>query len=391
MNRPRLLRLLAVVLLLGVAASLFWWQRRPVNPGPLGSRAVATGKTHAISQPAGAKPPAPVTTIAQSPADLIDSRLRRLTDTLRSLPLAARRELVAALLRELDHAAAGARSDALLAFLRSGLDVPLSGDFVLGPGGWLRDWPTLRLALLDYLAQRDPAAAALLARDILTAASPDVPGEWALAMRELARGHSAEDWPPLVGRRLVDLLRDERWAASPPRAYLEAFDVIVSGRATSLFNELDRIARTGDNAARFAAFLAADRLTLAAPAAAMAELNRQPDLFATLPQLRAGLFARADVRDTDQLSALENYFHRGDVSAAERSAFATLFPQYDLAVSNNLLTPPSRRTLADMQAHDIAALRQLGVWQTQPKLSAWQSIFSAVTARLKQQLAAAHL
>jgi hypothetical protein len=384
MSRVRSSWWIAVVPLLGIAAAVIWWRQKSPGNAPSTLPPVTAGSPSPTANPLPPASPAP----PPSATALLDSRLRNLTGTLRGLPPAARRDLVVALLRELDAASPAARSDAVLAFLRSGLDVPLPGDFVLGPGGWLRDWPTLRLALLDYLSQRDPATAALIAREILTAAPPDAPGEWALAMRELARGHSAEDWPPLVGRRLIDLLRDNRWATSTPRSYLESFDVIVAGRATSLLGELDRLARTGGNAARFAAFLAADRLTLAAPAAALAELNRQPGLFASLPELRAGLFARADVRDPAQLRALEAYFLRGDVGAEEHRAFAVIFPQYDLAISDNLLTPPSRRSLADMQAHDIAALRQIGAWAAHPNLVAWQQTLKAVADRLTQQLAA---
>ena len=56
---------------------------------------------------------------------------------------------------------------------------------------------------------------------------------------------------------------------------------------------------------------------------------------------------------------MEDYLRRPDISAAEREMFASAFPLYDLAISDNLLTPPSHRSLADMQAHDLAAVKQL--------------------------------
>lgn len=303
--------------------------------------------------------------------------------------MAERREVVVALLRELDRMGSTERSIAILTFLRGGLDIELPGQFIVGLGGWLKDWTSLRVALLDYLAQRDTASTALICREILEAPPRRDADEWALALRELARGETADHWSPIVARRMVDLVQNTSWADAPSRAYLEAFDILVAGQAVSLLPELDRLITNGATATRFAAFLSADRLILAAPVRALEELNRQPELFSTQPQCRAGLFARGDVRDPAQLAALEDYLRRLDISPKEQQMFAAAFPLYDLAISDNLLTPPARRSLADMRAHDVAVVRQMLAWEKNPAFARWATLWPAPLNRLRQQLGAA--
>ncbi|QYM78452.1 hypothetical protein K0B96_14280 [Horticoccus luteus] len=377
--------LLFAASLLVIVATAIWLRHSPLRRPP----AISPRPPAVLPS---ASPPAPTTPgISVAPANRrdADSLLDRAARELAALPLAQRRARVQQLLRELALLPAGQRSDTIVNFLHTGVDVVLPGEFLLGPGGWLRDWPTFRQALFDYLAQFDSATARFVAQEILTHPPADQPGQWALALRELARGHPATDWSPVVASRMVDLLNNPEWARDAPRAYLEAFDVIVAGRATSLLPELSRLSVTGGHATRFAAFVSADRLMLAAPAATLAELQRTPSLFGQQPQIRAGLFARADLRDSAQTTALNAYFAREDVPPAERSAFAALFPLYDLTVSNNLLTAPTTRSLADMQAHDRLAIAALSTWTSDPHFAAWQDAFAAINNRLQQQLSVA--
>ena len=96
--------------------------------------------------------------------------------------------------------------------------------------------------------------------------------------------------------------------------------------------------------------------TFDAPATLVWAMWTEPGLFATQPNVRAGLFARADVRQPGQLQELESYLGRGDLTVEERQSFAALFPLYDLAVSQNLLTPAASRSMGDMIAHDRATI-----------------------------------
>ena len=62
----------------------------------------------------------------------------------------------------------------------TGLEFEIAGD------GSLSAWPTFRTFLLDALLAIDPAAAAELGREVL--AKPTSADEWALALRNVARG-----------------------------------------------------------------------------------------------------------------------------------------------------------------------------------------------------------
>jgi hypothetical protein len=251
----------------------------------------------------------------------------------------------------------------------------------------LEDWPTLRVALLDYLAQRDGEAAGALALSLLET-RPLEAGEWTLALREVVRGRVAETWPELVTRRVHEFLGDPAWARDGAPSWLEGFDVVVAGRDPVYLRDLSEVATGGESrAARFAAFLAADRLVLAEPAMTLAALNREPALFAGEPNVRAGLFARADVRRPEQLVELERYLARPDLSDRERTGFTGLFPLYDLAVSNNLLTPPGSRTMADMLAHDRAAIAQIDRWIAAGRFPSWHDGLRATARRLRSQVA----
>lgn len=276
----------------------------------------------------------------------------------------------------------------IFAFFQSGVDVRFGRTFVVGTKGFLEDWPTLRVALLDYLSQRDGPGARVLAESILRQ-RPQEPGEWTLALRELARGHTAASWPELVTERLGTFLSDSDWAGRGEPSWLEGFDVVVAGRSTTFLTNLAGLAGSEDpgrRAAQFAAFLATDRLVQVAPIRTLAALNDDPALFATRPNLRAGLFGRADVRSPDQLRELERYLRRTDVSPSERESFGALFPLYDLAVSNNILTSSPSRSMSDMLAHDRAAIARIALWLKAPELQAWSSVLRTSRARIAEQV-----
>lgn len=299
------------------------------------------------------------------------------------------RAFVLRLRNRLDRLPPADRTAVVLEFLESGEDVRFGSDFRFATGGVLQEWPTLRVALLDYLAQRDPEAARVLAGALLDH-RPDEPGEWTLAFRELARGHEARGWPVTLRSRVRDFLQDPEWRAQSPRSWLEGFDAVVAGGMVTELPELSRLAAGSGGAsegARFAAFLAADRLMLHRPVEILAALNRAPALFASEPNVRAGIFARADVRDREQRRQLEAYWLRHDVTAVERAAFTDQFPFYDLALSANLLTVTPTRPLADLRDQDRATLKELDRWRTDPRFAPWKESFAVIARRLRDQLA----
>lgn len=302
----------------------------------------------------------------------------------------AARVFVLQLFAALDRMSPADRLAVVVAFLESGRDVRFGGAFTVGTGGYLKEWPTLRVALLDYLSQRDSVAARMLAEELLET-RPAEPGEWTVAFRELVRGSKLEELPPRVVERLHQFVADREWIEQAPRSWLEGFDILVAAGSREFLPDLSAVAEaTGSSrGAQFAAFLAADRLTMASPAEALDALNNDLSLFATQPVVRAGLFARADVRDAAQLHVLEAYFLRADVSPAERASFADFFPLYDLAVSQNLLTRPASRSIGNMIAHDRVAIAHIDRWLADVRFAHWHSSLRQVRELVSQQLSQA--
>lgn len=374
--------------------AIAFFSRHPDQERPSES-ALAERPIESVEQPVVPESPAPPETEPTTApgATLLDQEWDDLIARTRSAVAGGSdrtRQFVYALFAELDRLSPADRLEVVLGFFESGRDVDLGGRMTIGRGGILQDWPTLRTALFDYLSQRDGSAARDLAQ-LLLQSRPDEPGEWTLALRELARGRSAEQWTPLVQQRMHDFIGDEQWRQESRISWLEGFDVVVAGREPSNYLP-DLAAVAGDTnprGAQFAAFLAADRLMLAEPEETLSTLNQNPQLFADQANVRAGLFARADVRQSAQLHELETYFRRADVAAEEREAFAGLFPHYDLAVSFNLLTLPSSRSMADMITHDRAAMARLETWLADPAFSAWHAGLEDVRERLREQLAEA--
>ena len=362
-------------------------------PEPEAKEAAGHGVAPAVEAAAPAVPPLGDGGVA--PLPLVETAAARDWQALIDSALAATaagperaRTFVLQLFAALDGLSPADRLSTLLAFMESGRDARLGKAFKPGAGGYLTEWPTLRVALIDYLSQRDSVAARLLAEEILETRAGD-PGEWSLALRELVRGVRFEELPETVVERMHDFLRDPEWSAGSQPSWLEGFDVVVATRSPTYLPDLSTITTgtSSSRAAQFAAFLTADRLALAAPREMLAALNNNAGLFNTEPTLRAGLFARADVRDLEQASQLEAYFQRPDIPAEERAAFADLFPLYDLAVSQNLLTQPASRSMHDMIAHDRAAVALIDRWLGDPRFGKWHGTLRQVRERLSGQLA----
>ncbi|MBE2214267.1 MAG: hypothetical protein IAE82_10385 [Opitutaceae bacterium] len=271
---------------------------------------------------------------------------------------------------------------ALRAFFESGRDVRFSEVFTVGRGGWLMDWPTLRVALFDYVAQRDRKLAHELAITLLQA-RPDEPGEWSLALRELVRGHTTAEWSSLVRVRVQEFIHDPEWSARGSASWMEGFDVLVAGGTAEPLKDLSDLSGTrASRTSRFVAFLTADRLVLAAPAACLTALNDDASLFAGSTGVRAGLFARADVRDPAQRAQLERYFARGDVGPGERAQFAAAFPQLNAAPTHRLLTEPAVRSATEVRAVELSSLAHLREWIDSGRYPDWAGTFAEVHARL---------
>ena len=251
-------------------------------------------------------------------------------------------------------------------FLATKADAPTGLEFKLRPDGFLSTPPTLRVLLLDLLAQIDAPAAAQIAEAIL--ATKESADEWAVALRAYALEHGTPEGRDFLKARFTEMLAYEPWRTNPSAGYLEAFDVVVYLQATDQVPTLTNLARRTDNrAVAHAALLTLDRLALADPVGALSQLATQPDLLAGREGARANFLARANVGDSQQRAVLEGYLLDARRTPEELSAFAGVYPNANYFVSNNLLTrtvTPDRETLVRMDREALAVVRS---WKADPR------------------------
>lgn len=290
--------------------------------------------------------------------------------------------LIASLRRELDAKSKPAAVRALRDYLERGLDAPTGAEFTVGPDGFLKSWPTLRVFLLDYLAQLDPAAAQDCARVIL--GRLDSPDEWAVSLRIIAQADSSASTRQWLADKMAQMLRHDPWVDRPATGFLEAFDVAVFLGGTNLVPDLSRLVRKPDNpAVAHAAFLALDRLVQAEPARMLDFLQADPTLLHGREKTRADFFARADAQDPRQREILERYLLNPELSAGELAQFAARFPSASFLVSDNLLTRVQTPDGAALARRDQAALETVNAWLADPRFAARQPQLRQIRQRLE--------
>lgn len=296
---------------------------------------------------------------------------------------ASARQTLAALRRMFAAMPTTAAVAAIREFLDSKADASTHLGFRVAGNGMLDEAPTLRTFLLDELARLDPAAAADYARVVL--ASMDSPDEWAVSLRNLARGDTSDAAHALLAEKTGDMLRYPAWQQDPSTGFLEAFDVAVYLGGTDLMPTLSDMVRSQDNPAiAHAAFLALDRLVLNSPSATLAALQTDPSMMQGREATRADYFARADVRDPQQRQVLETYLLNPQLSAAELDTFAGIFPNANFMISNNLLTQSATPDHASLAGRDAESLRVVQAWLADPRFSNVQPALSKIAMRLQE-------
>ncbi len=268
-------------------------------------------------------------------------------------------------------------------FLITKRDVETGAAFAIGAGGNLATAPTFRVWLLDQLGGLNPEAAADYARQIL--ATPENADEWAVAMRNFARVRTAPADAAFLKTKARELLGEPRWQQEQGVGWLEAFDVVVHTRATELAPELSRLLVRTEDVARpvaHAAFLTLDRLVLAEPAAMLETLAASPELMKGREQTRANYFARADVRDARQRAVVERYLLDATRAPQELEKFAGLYPNANLMVSKNLLTPTVTFSRDELLSRDREALRVAEEWAKDPRFERIQPQVQKIRERL---------
>jgi hypothetical protein len=294
----------------------------------------------------------------------------------------ARREKLSDLRRALSAMTAAEAVTAIRKFLDTKADAPTGQGFKVGGNGNLAQAPTLRTWLLDYLGQIDPGAAAAYARTIL--ANSDSADEWAVSLRNIARGDTTPDGRALLAEKTGELLRNEAWQQNPSVGYLESFDTAVFLGGTSLVPTLQTLVSKQDNpAVAHAAYLTLDRLVINDTAKILTALASDGDAMRGRELTRADYFARADVRDSSQRQVLEAYLLDSKRSDSELNQFAGVFPNANYMISQNLLTSTPTPDHAGLISRDTESLRVVQEWLSDARFSKLRPQLEKIQSRLQ--------
>lgn len=369
--------LLALGLAAIVATGLLlagWWLRRVPERKPT---AAEIPPSPSARKDAGRLDPAR----PAAPLEAVQQLQRTLMELLDKVSPGQRTAMLPGLQRSLEETPNAERLNMLEEFFASGRDSELGGQFKVGPEGGLTASPTLRVWLLNELTRLNPSAAAKLGRQVLR--SMDSPDEWAVALRAVALGDQTPDGRALIKERTLRLLHHGNWQSQPTSGYLNAFDVAVHLKDSEFAPVLSGLLRqTNQPALAHAAFLALDRLTLAAPVEFLQALQTQAAGLDGREAARAGFFARADASIPEQRVVLEQYLLDRHRSTEELDAFAATYPNASLFLSHNLLT---RQVVFDgttLARRDAAALAIVRQWLTEPRFANRREHLSIVEMRL---------
>lgn len=328
---------------------------------------------------------------SSSPAPLVSNTLAptqaaRLDDVAARLTAADHpeegRRILADLRTWLDSLPREVASREVLAFLRQKRDATTKLDVAVKTGGVIEDASSLRVFMLDYLGQIDRPAASVMSREILSA--PTSPDEWAVSLRNVAWADPSPESLGYLRAKIREMISNPAWRQNPSAGFLEAFDVIVYAQGFDLVPLLAELVCSRENrAAAHAAFLTLDRLTIADPVATLPPLAAQPDLLEGREPTRAGLFARADLRDPRQKAVVESYLLDPRRSPQELQTFAGLFPNANYLISENLLTKSLTPSQPELAARDRAALGAVETWLTDARFAKLLPHLVSLRARLR--------
>ena len=376
-NSPKDLVGMATVLVLAAFALWWWFGRAEQTTLPLPP--TAQFKTKQGQSPSTPAAPVP----AKNPSPLTNSVLKTAIISLQGAPDAtAARKSLAALRATLSAMPTHEAVGLIRQFLDSKADVSTQLGFRIGAHGLLDDAPTLRVYLLDELSRLDPAEAADYAKVIL--ASKDSSDEWAVALRNLARGDDSDAGRTLLQQKTRELLQCESWRQNPSTGFLEAFDVAVYLGGDGLMPTLTDLIRQQTNpAVAHASFLALDRLVLNNPIPTLNGLLADPGLMQGRELTRADYFSRADVGDPRQRQILESYLLNPSTTAAEIDAFASVFPNADFMISPNLLTQSPTLDHTTLVNRDAASLRVAQAWLEDPRFAQLRPELQKTVSRLQ--------
>lgn len=271
---------------------------------------------------------------------------------------------------------------AIRGFLTSGRDFKTGQPFEIAADGSLTTAPTFRCFLLDLLPTIDASAAAVIGREILAQAT--TADEWALALRNLARGEPLDPNADFLQRKTEELIANPEWQAKPTIGYLNSFDVLVHTEAVGSAPLLSELIRRKDRKElAHAGFLTLDRLVLRRPVELLTHLANDQALRESRPEAVAQQFARADVREPEQRRILKAWLLNPARTPNELRSFASVYPNNNRFVSSNLLTVEAPPSGADLARYDEAALQVVSAWAEDAEFAPVRETLELTISRLE--------
>src|SRR5205823_4091805 len=108
-----------------------------------------------------------------------------------------------------------------------------------------------------------------------------------------------------------------------------------------------------------------------------------PELLCGREQSRANFFARADVRDPEQKLLLEEYLLAPERTPEELQVFASIYPNANFMISNNLLTIVTTPTQQELFQNDKVALATIKQWLADARYAKLKPQLEVMRARLQ--------
>ncbi len=270
------------------------------------------------------------------------------------------------------------------------LNATTHADFSIGGNGSLDGYPSLRVALLDWIAQIDPQQALVVAKQVLS--SPDDADEWAVSLRNFAHVTLDPLSREFLRTKTEELIRNPGWRENPSIGYFQSFDVLVQARATESTGLLSDLVsdRSPEGAAiAHAAFLTLDRLTIREPVVMMEQLASRKALCESRGEMVANMFARADLGDPVQQQLVRSYLLDPDRTEAEIRAFTGVYPNANFAISKNLLSENLTLTRKETVDRIASGLLTVDGWLTDPSFSMVEPYLNELHLRLETILSQA--
>jgi hypothetical protein len=240
----------------------------------------------------------------------------------------------------------------IIGFLDTGVDALTGMRFRVGPGGRLAATPSLRVALLDWLADFDPLAARAYSEKIYQSSDPD---EWAVALRNHWRIVGSVE--PAFVERVKAMFGREAWFQNPSGGFVESMDFAVAIGGADGWSILTGVLARGDGLRRVA-LAALDAWTIQDRSMAITQLVQPGQTPSPVDaQTRAALLARADVGDTTQKDHVRDYLLSPRIGREEKAEFLRQFPNQNMILGHRLVTttrPTSWKGGAEL---DAVALR----------------------------------